>query len=62
MSEQLQLFTSDFHADTSADSPDSTNALVEQTKELLHHNGTTDELIERIMTAVKVLDELCQAR
>jgi hypothetical protein len=57
MSQQLLLFSNDLCPDDSQDL--SSDLLLEQTRELFQHQGSTSELIERIMTAIHVLDELC---
>lgn len=60
MSQQLHLFPSLSSSKEDSSSTIDTVSIVEQTKQIFHHNGSTADLIQRIVAATKAIDEQCQ--
>ena len=60
MSQQLHLFPG-VSASKEQSSTIDPGSLLEQTKQIFHYNGSTSDLIERIVAATKAIDEHCNS-
>jgi uncharacterized protein YhaN len=56
MSQQLHLFS---NQSSSTDSPEFSGSILAQTRQLFRHQGSNAELIQRIKTVIKAIDERC---
>lgn len=56
MSQQLHLFS---NQSSSADSPEISGSILAQTRQIFRHQGSNAELIQRIKSVIKVIDERC---
>jgi hypothetical protein len=56
MPQQLHLFS---NQSSSADSPEISGSILAQTRQIFRHEGSNAELIQRIKSVIKVIDERC---
>ncbi len=60
MPQQLQLFSETLSSQDDSIDLLSTDLLLDETKLLFRHQGSNAELIERVLTAVRLIKSLCE--